>query len=54
MTLVQEKWLNELGGAVREVYLVRPSTLDVFYATLNGDLEAGMEIHWHNQRNDDA
>ena len=49
VTPTQEQWLEELATAHREVYVVRPSTLDTFYAVLNGDLERGMEIHWNNQ-----
>ena len=54
ITATQEQWLDALALAHREVYVVRPSTLNVFYAVLNGDLERGMEIHWHNQGGNDV
>ena len=51
---MQAKWLDELAGATREVYLVRPQHLNQILDCMSGDPAEGVPMHWNNQRPTDA
>ncbi len=49
LTEVQMEWLDRLTIAHREVFLVRPSTMDAFLEEVNVS-GSNLETHWRNVR----